>query len=222
MRSEIIKDAMAGPLFPSVAGTLSVVGYICLARILGINCHRFKPFAGNTMRPQIALALFCLAVVGGAYAQSENEQKPSRAISTSKRTSSSPVYMCTDAQGNKEYRNTGITKGCKKVNLPGLMSAPSSLKRPPIQTENAKFPKVEQEAQQKRDNDRKDILESELRAEQEKLTKLKEEYKGGEPDRLGDERNYAKYQERAAKLKEDIERSEKNVDALKREIGNLK
>ncbi|RJX34204.1 MAG: DUF4124 domain-containing protein [Oxalobacter sp.] len=143
-------------------------------------------------------------------------------MSTSQKASVSPVYLCTDANGNKEYRNTGITKGCKKVKLPGLMNVPPSAKRPPIQTENAKFPKVEREAQKKRDNDRKEILESELRSEEEKLNKLKAEYKGGEPDRLGGEKNYAKYQERTAKLKEDIERSEKNVEALKREIGNLR
>ena len=172
------------------------------------------------MKREIAIAILFAAAAGCAYAESENETKPSRPASAPKRASTSAVYLCTDAQGNKEYRNTGITKGCKKVNLPGLTNASS--KRPPIQTENTKFPKVDQNAQKKRDNDRKDILKDELRAEEEKLSKLKEEYKGGEPDRLGSEKNYAKYQERTAKLKEDVERTEKNVEALKREIANLK
>lgn len=172
------------------------------------------------MKRQIAIALLFVAAAGCAYAESENEKKPSSSASQTKRASTSAVYLCTDAQGNKEYRNTGITKGCKKINLPGLTS--TSSKRPPIQTENAKFPKVDQSAQKKRDNDRKDILKEELKVEEEKLGKLKEEYKGGEPDRQGDEKNFTKYQERTGKLKEDIDRSEKNVEALKREIANLK
>ncbi len=172
------------------------------------------------MKRQIVVTILFVIAAGSAYAEPDNVQKSSRPASVTKRASSSTVYLCTDAQGNKEYRNTGVTKGCKKVNLPGLTNASS--KRPPIQTENAKFPKVDQGAQKKRDNDRKDILKDELKAEEEKLGKLKDEYKGGEPDRLGGEKNYAKYQERAAKLKEDIDRTQKNVEALQREIANLK
>ncbi|MGV3741728.1 MAG: DUF4124 domain-containing protein, partial [Burkholderiaceae bacterium] len=48
------------------------------------------------------------------------------------------------------------------------------------------------------------------------------EYNNGEPERQGNERNYAKYQERVASMKEDLNRTEKNIEALKREIGNLK
>jgi hypothetical protein len=61
-----------------------------------------------------------------------------------------------------------------------------------------------------------------LRSEEKKLAELRGEYKNGEPDRLGNERNYAKYQERVAQLKDNIGRAEKNVDALKREIANIK
>jgi len=30
------------------------------------------------------------------------------------------VYLCMNENGVKEYKNTGITKGCKKVDLPGI------------------------------------------------------------------------------------------------------
>lgn len=142
--------------------------------------------------------------------------------------SSHSVYLCTNAQGQKEYRNTGITKGCKKVALPALVTMPAP-KRAPANVANGKkpdapngFPKVDDKTQKSRDSDRKQILQDELKTEEDKLAKLKAEYKGGEPDRLGDEKNYAKYQERTAKMKEDVERAEKNVEALKREIANLK
>ncbi|MBS0309599.1 MAG: DUF4124 domain-containing protein, partial [Proteobacteria bacterium] len=46
------------------------------------------------------------------------------------------------------------------------------------------------------------------------------EYNNGEPERRGEPA--AKYQERVASLKDDVNRSEKNVEALRRELGNLK
>jgi len=139
----------------------------------------------------------------------------------------STVYLCTDAKGNKEYTNTPA-KGCKKMDLPGLTTVPAPKKGAAPLANSKKpdtpggFPKVDDKTQKSRDSDRKQILQDELRTEDEKLAKLKVEYKSGEPDRLGDEKNYAKYQERTAKMKEDVERAEKNVEALKREIANLK
>ena len=73
--------------------------------------------------------------------------------------------------------------------------------------------------QKRRDSDRKKILSDELAAEQKKLNDLNTEYKNGEPDRLGDERNNAKYQERTSSLKDDVARTQKNIEALQREIS---
>ena len=141
----------------------------------------------------------------------------------------SDVYLCVDKNGNKEYRNTGITKGCKKVALPGLTTIPAPQRRAATTATATKkastpasFPKVDGATQKSRDSDRKQILLDEQKTEEQKLANLKKEYNNGEPERLGSERNYAKYQERVGKMKEDIERSEKNIEALKREIGNLK
>ncbi|HWW70345.1 MAG TPA: DUF4124 domain-containing protein, partial [Duganella sp.] len=76
--------------------------------------------------------------------------------------------------------------------------------------------------QRARDADRRAILEDELKNETQKLAELRKEFNGGEPERRGDERNYAKYQERVAAMRDSISRSEKNVDALKREIANIR
>jgi len=73
-----------------------------------------------------------------------------------------------------------------------------------------------------RDTDRKQILLDEMKTEEQKLAGLKSEFNNGEPERRGDERNFAKYQERTSAMKEDMDRSEKNIEALKREISNLK
>lgn len=141
------------------------------------------------------------------------------------------VYLCVGENGQKEYKNTGATKGCKLVDLPGLNTIPAPpARKPAIQTASAKlstsspadFPKVDSDTQKARDNDRKKILMDELKAEEQKLAALKKDFNNGEPERNGDERNYAKYQERVALMKEDLNRTEKNVEALRREISNLK
>jgi hypothetical protein len=138
----------------------------------------------------------------------------------------SEVYLCVDSNGNREYKNTGATKGCKRIDLPGVTTVPAAtVKKPAPQTASAKpsdFPRVNDTVQKARDSDRKQILQDEMRTEEQKLAAIRAEYNNGEPERRGDERNYAKYQDRTAALKDDLARTEKNVEALKRELGNLK
>jgi hypothetical protein len=140
----------------------------------------------------------------------------------------SEIYACVDGNGKTEYKNTGAVKGCKRLDLPSLNMMPAPTKKPVTQTAAAKpstpsdFPKVDGSTQKARDNDRRQILLDEMKSEEQKLANLKKDFNNGEPERNGDERNYAKYQERVAAMKDDISRSEKNIEALKREIGNLK
>ncbi|MEB0139051.1 MULTISPECIES: DUF4124 domain-containing protein [unclassified Undibacterium] len=136
------------------------------------------------------------------------------------------VFLCVDDTGKKEYKNTGTTKGCRRIDLPGITVVPAP---PPIKKSQAKsasspadFPKVDEGTQKARDSDRKQILQDELKAEQLKLTGLKKDYNNGEPERLGSERNFAKYQERTIMMKDNVSRTEKNVEALQRELNNLK
>lgn len=144
----------------------------------------------------------------------------------------SEVFLCVDQNGVKEYKNTGDTKGCKRVSLPPLTvtsSGSSGNKAPreaaagkPAASTPTDFPKVDNGTQKARDNDRRQILQDELRNEQQRLADLKTAYNDGTPERQGNEKNYAKYQDRVASMKEDISRSEKNIDALNRELSNLK
>jgi len=137
------------------------------------------------------------------------------------------VYLCVDENGKKEYKNNGAVKGCKKVELQGItivpaIAAPASSAPKKAASSPSDFPKVDEGTQKSRDSDRKQILQDELKSEEAKLANLKKEYNNGEPERRGDERNFAKYQERVANMKEEIGRSEKNIEALKREISNVK
>jgi septal ring factor EnvC (AmiA/AmiB activator) len=85
----------------------------------------------------------------------------------------------------------------------------------------ASFPRVDSVTQRARDDDRREILGDELRAEEQKLAALRRDFNNGEPERQGNEKNYAKYQERVAQMRDDISRSEKNIEALKRELAAL-
>ncbi len=137
---------------------------------------------------------------------------------------SSGIYLCTDKKGNKEYRNTNITKDCKKVDLPYLTTIPAPVApkpEPQRSEESKKFPQVDKSKQEALDKERKKILEDELRAEKKKLSTQKKEYNNGEPERLGSERNYQRYLDRVKQMKENIERTEKNIDALQREVQKM-
>ncbi len=79
--------------------------------------------------------------------------------------------------------------------------------------------KVDPVEQRNRDSDAKRILQAELEKAEEQLTALRKEFKNGEPERRGDERNYAKYQERVTEMKAAIARKESDVASIKRELS---
>jgi len=144
------------------------------------------------------------------------------------------IYRCVDAAGHKEYTDRKKGSHCVALDLPDpVIAAPARREAPaarPRQPSAAPtpavaagaFPRVDSAEQKARDADRRQILTDELNAEMQKLGELRREFNNGEPERRGDERNYAKYQERVANLKTAIARSEQNVEALKREIANIR
>ncbi|MRX11078.1 DUF4124 domain-containing protein [Pseudoduganella sp. FT25W] len=138
------------------------------------------------------------------------------------------IYKCQPPGGSVEFTDINRGSYCKLMDLPGMTvpaptrrAAPAARNAAPVTTPG-EFPRVDNAEQRARDADRRGILEDELKTEQQKLTDMRREFNNGEPERRGDERNYAKYQERVATLRDSISRSEKNVDALKREIANIR
>ena len=137
---------------------------------------------------------------------------------------SDSTYKCVDADGNTTYRNVGDVKGCKKLDAvaPNSVPFPRPAAAPNPARTSAKSEGGGGGAQRARDTDRRRILQEELAAEEKKLAELKKEFNGGEPERRGDEKNFAKYQERTDKLKADVARSESNLDSLRREISAIR
>lgn len=84
------------------------------------------------------------------------------------------------------------------------------------------FPKVDPATQKSRDDGRRRILEEELSGEERALAKARAELTQQESIRTGDERNYQRVLDRLQPYKDDVERHEKNIAALKRELSNVK
>jgi chromosome segregation ATPase len=150
---------------------------------------------------------------------------PVLAVSIASSVLAQGVYLCSQPNGTREYRNTGDTRGCRKLELEAISTIPStssSSSQAKFDASGAAFPKIESQVQKRRDQDRMQILLDEVRTEEAKLGELKKEFQNGEPERQGGERNYAKYQDRVAMMKEEMQRTEKNIEALRREISQLK
>lgn len=76
--------------------------------------------------------------------------------------------------------------------------------------------------QRARDSDMRVILEAELKKAEAKLAEQKKEYNNGEPEKQGIEgRNYQRYLDRVAELKDSIARTQSDIAGLKREISRL-
>ena len=84
------------------------------------------------------------------------------------------------------------------------------------------FPKVDPSTQRNRDDARRRILEDELSGEEKALAQAKAELTRQESIRTGDERNYQRVLDRLQKYKDEVERHEKNVAALRKELNNVK
>ena len=145
-------------------------------------------------------------------------------------------FICEEANGVRHLTDseagTKNFKNCqkRKYELPTVIAVPKSAPRSaPRSNESvaaptaspANFPRVEANTQRSRDTGRRAVLEDELRTEEAKCNNLRKDFTGGEPERQGNERNYAKYQERAAQAKEDLARCDSNVAALKNELTKV-
>jgi hypothetical protein len=146
---------------------------------------------------------------------------------------SNSYYVCEGADGSRHITDNEADarkyKNCQKrgFEVPTIIPAP---KLPAARPGNGgaatatppNFPRVDVAQQKARDEGRRDILEEELAKQEAKCATLKKDFNNGEPERQGNERNYAKYQERVAKMKEDVARCDADIVALKREISLLK
>ena len=76
--------------------------------------------------------------------------------------------------------------------------------------------------QRARDSDSRGILEAELKKAEIRQAELKKEYNNGEPEKQGIEsRNYQRYLDRVAEMKDSLTRQQSDIAGIKREITRL-
>lgn len=136
------------------------------------------------------------------------------------------IYKCADAEGHVTYSNVA-TKNCRKLNLDPVNATPAAKAAPRTPTP-ATFPRVDDSTQKSRDTDRRRILESELAAEQKNLEQAKKDLAEQEALVLPSERmqggaiSGGKLQERLQPFKDKAALHERNIEAIRKEIANLR
>lgn len=133
-----------------------------------------------------------------------------------------PPVLYTDAMSPQEAKD----KGCRAIEgVPvTVVPAPPRARAAAPATGASARPgegRIDPADQRARDSDAKRILGDELKREEDRLAEMKREFNNGEPERRGDERNFAKYQERVAEMRAAIQRKEADIAALKRELAKL-
>lgn len=134
-----------------------------------------------------------------------------------------PPVLYTDALSAKE----AIERGCRTIEGSPITVVQSVKPRAPAPgattaTEGRGAEgRVDATQQRARDDERRRVLQTELRQAEERLTMAQKEFNNGQGERRGDERNYQKYLDRMAELKDSVARYEADVQALRREISKL-
>jgi len=130
------------------------------------------------------------------------------------------IFKCVDGEGHVTYSNMQA-QNCKRLNLDPVSSTPAQQPAAKAPTP-ASFPRVDADAQRARDTDRRRILDSELAAEQKNLEQAKKELAEQESVRSGDERNYQRVLDRLQPFKDRVALHERNIEAIRKEIANLR
>lgn len=148
----------------------------------------------------------------------------------------SAIYKHVDEEGRVTYSNVKI-KGGKKIDIePAATNFGTDGNNAERATKERvapkSFPKVDAQTQKNRDNDRKQILLSELQAEKQALAQAKQAYSEGASNpevyrrknadgSSSTFRNVAKYQEKMKRLQADVDAHQRNIELLEQEISNL-
>jgi hypothetical protein len=165
------------------------------------------------------IGAFMLAAAG-AIADADAQTLPGKAKESgcvdTPRIVGGSMYRCNTASGAAAY-----------FNVPGADNAPPVRKEATTTTTTTKstptpagFPKVDADTQKGRDDTRRKVLSEELAAEEKMLAAARAAYANGAPVPLPEEQaNAEKYRERIARLRQSVGLHERNIEALKKELG---
>lgn len=145
------------------------------------------------------------------------------------------VWRCAEADGRPHYTNIKkdtegktcvvVTKEVSVVSGLAPGATPAATRAPGTQAATAtppNFPRVDRDTQRARDDNRRKILEDELATEEKSLVDAKAKLTEQESVRHGDERNYQRVLDRLKPYQEAVERHERNVTAIRRELASIR
>ena len=118
------------------------------------------------------------------------------------------------------------SRGCTPLSSDLPVSSIPPVTRPqpqaaPSGASGGSFPRVTADTQRERDDSRRRILMNELAAEEAAARGAQESRRAG-VDSTRDERNYQKKLDRVQPFKDKVALHERNIEALRKEIGNLR
>jgi septal ring factor EnvC (AmiA/AmiB activator) len=139
------------------------------------------------------------------------------------------IFKCRSADGRWTYTNDrreAEKQKCeivtRQVNVaPAPKPPPAPAAAPGKSARPGEFPKETPSERLSARERQREILEKELAAERTALAKAREDLAAQEAVRSGNERNYARVEERLQPFKDNVETHEKNIEALRRELNNL-
>lgn len=141
------------------------------------------------------------------------------------------IWECTDPQsGAKELNNDPASakhKHCIRKNVGPMNTVPSPAPRATApaaagQQRTPNFPSVGSDTQRQRDGERRKILEQELGQEQIQLDNAKKQLAEQQEVRFGNEKNYARVEDRLRPFEARVRQHEINIESLRKELGNIR
>ena len=145
---------------------------------------------------RLSLVLLLLPAVLPAYAQS--------------------IYKCVDASGGTLISNARVDKSCKAIVSGPETSMPAPKARAPAVASPTpgNFPRVAEETQRARDGDRRHILEQELAGEQRSLEQARKD--------LAEQEGLRAPADRQMPYRDRVAQHERNIQAIQKELANLR
>ena len=132
------------------------------------------------------------------------------------------IWRCLDNDGRRHYTNSKKeTAGMKCELVTSQVNVAPPLTKPPPRASTGNFPRETQRDSANARERQREILQKELVSEEAALAKARQALAEQESQRSGEERNYARVLERLQPFRDSVENHEKNIAALKRELGNL-
>jgi len=168
-------------------------------------------------RAALALAATLLVAGGSAHAQSLQAKTRESGCTDTPRVVEGSMYKCTTASGASAYFNVPDGTAAAPARRPGgpVVGPPAQPQATP-----AGFPRVDANTQKGRDEMRRKVLQDELAAEEKLLLEARAAFSNGAPPALPEEQAQPqRYADRIARLRQSVQLHERNVDALRRELG---